>query len=117
MAKPQLEYCLLCMSAPCECTKPTKPATQKASARLAKPVESEIVSRVPAKRAGLSAAKKLPDTVSEIEERNALTLLCRSGLVRWEDVEANARQLNMTATEIRLLVWRQKRATSQEVGN
>lgn len=126
MARNQAEFCILCTNAPCTCEQFNAP--KKTARKLPAPKKSELpppvvetpevqappALSVPTRRTGLLAtthtkkASQDRDT-AEIEERNALTILCRSELICWEDIVKHQHQLNMTPQEVRLLVWKQKR--------
>lgn len=99
----QIDLCIFCGSNPCSCnqSKTTKPVRQK------KALEKSAVPSVaqPSKRAKLEA-HAISEEVAQYRE--ALTLLCKSGLVRWEDVEANRKDLNMTSIEADVLIWKLK---------
>lgn len=126
MPRNQVDLCILCMEAPCKCVElnaPKKAARKlpapKESGTTASVVETPVVRAVPSppvppRRTGLLATTQTRQAaqdrdVSDTEERNALTILCRSGLIAWEDIEKHQHQLNMTPQESRLLIWKQKR--------
>jgi hypothetical protein len=72
-----------------------------------------LVPQVPIGTGGLTALPNArpPGAPSpdELEFRRALTLLCTSGLVCADDIEKNAADLDLTESEKRLLIWKQKR--------
>lgn len=114
MARGQVDLCILCGCAPCECAKPEKPA--RLPAKRARPVVQTV--QLPAApvvtRAGLAnsqqaVAARTEEEIARIEEARALTVLFRSEMVAWQDVQRLSDRCNIEAKELRLLIWRLKR--------
>lgn len=120
MARTTLEACMFCMSSPCQCNvvalKPraVRPSVKATSKK--EPVDSPTVPEVTiTRRAGLQATPKVivpESTADETREyREALTLLCTSGLICREDVEKNKADLLLTEVEVRALLWKLRKET------
>jgi hypothetical protein len=126
MARNQVETCLWCDSAPCRCNataekkvKPRKslPARPQPKLKTDQPNTAQKtsspheVSLEQPQRAGLQSVSFARELSPEEQEyRYALTVLCESGLICSEDIAKNAKDLNLSPTKIRLLIWKQRRA-------
>lgn len=117
MARGQVDLCILCGCAPCECAKQEKPA--KLPTKRAKPVMQTVqLPTAPAPQvqsvAGLTTSQQAvaarnEEELARIEEARALTVLFRSEMVAWQDVQRLGDKCNIEPKELRLLVWRLRR--------
>lgn len=107
------ETCMFCMSNPCSCY--TKPPAKKSPPRKVTTVNlppQEVVTPEPKKRAGITAipttqTKEVQDDGPEF--RRAITVLCASGLVCYEDVKKHRNDLDLSPTQIDVLLWKIRR--------
>lgn len=122
------DYCLICSASPCECnTKKTaspKPAPRKAAPPP--PVAPVAPVIQPTRRAGLGAirrvtppppppkpvlqhrATKIEPSREDAEMARAVTILVQAGLVSEASIQEHRRFVNLTDTEIRAILWKQR---------
>src|SRR5689334_15365794 len=121
------------MSSPCECNKkkstPSRPPPRKPPAPVepVEPVAPAASPAPPVRRAGLGAvrkvvvqspalkpapqhqSKKIEPSTADREMARAVTILVEAGLVSEESIQEHRRYVNLTDTEIRAILWKQRR--------
>jgi hypothetical protein len=123
------DYCLLCAASPCECTKKksvsSRPPIRKAL--IPPPAKPETPTSQPVRRAGLGSVRrvapppapikpvvqhrsvKIEPSAADREMAQAVTILVQAGLVSAASIEEHRRYVNLTDTEIRAILWKQRR--------
>lgn len=116
MARNQIEFCMLCGEAPCACVKEknarsvSKPAINtvaKSSAKGILPAGDPVPAPHRTALVETSAAKA--SSKDDRDFRYAVTLLCTSGMVSAQSVAENTEHLNMSESEVQVLIWKLKR--------
>lgn len=115
MGRGQVDLCILCGRAPCECAKESKAA--KLPVKRTRPaIQTVQLPAAPAQseRSGLAnsqqaVAARTGEELARIEEARALTVLFRSEMVAWQDVQRLGDKCNIEQKELRILIWRLKR--------
>lgn len=123
-ARRSIESCLVCAPEPCMCSKtaskpkvnskkltaPGVPATQESVQQPAEQFDPTTFASVqPSRRTAISSIARSQPSPEDLQERIALTILCRSGLIHHASIEEVRDKLNMTVSEIDVLIWRQRR--------
>lgn len=106
------EACIFCLPDPCSCATPPKKTVRTTAKPTIKSVPQATEQPKPAVRSGVSSVRSDAATAQEADERElrrALTVLCESGLVSSTDIEAHRADLNLTSTQIDVLLWKQRR--------
>jgi len=132
------DFCLVCMESPCECKK-ARVVKEVKAARPALPVALPTVKPVKQSvpqpvirptRAGLGAVKKSPVRVAapsvakptrlppprvdpeEEEMKRAITVIAEAGLLDEAEILKHRRMINLSDTQIRAILWKQKRGVN-----
>lgn len=132
------DYCLICMASPCACNKkksiPSRPPARKTTAPTAsvEPAKPATQSVLPVRRAGLGAvrkaaiqppppkpvvqhqANKIEPSAADREMARAVTILVEAGMVSEESIQVYRRYVNLTDTEIRAILWKQRREAGSQ---
>ena len=114
MARGQVETCMFCGLVACECNKPSpKKAIKSVPKSKVQPTVVPFASSVP-ERKGLSTSQQVRDAESDDKAfRDALVVMARGGLMSVDDMLKYEKVMNLSPTEFRTLVWKQRRAESQ----
>lgn len=115
--------CIFCMPDPCTCfEKPKKPVNSVGKRQISESAPpsktATLVKQDVITRSDLSSVTRSAADAKEREDRefrDALTVLCVSGLVGSEDIEKHRAELNMSKDEIDILIWKQRRLEWQYV--
>lgn len=121
------DYCLICSASPCECNK--KAASPKSVSRktvTSTPVTPAPPATQPTRRAGLGAVRRIAPSAptqkpvtrhkvariepssDDLDMARAVTVLVKAGLVSEASIQEHRRFVNLTDTEIRAILWKQR---------